>query len=62
VLSAGYGNDLSKTIEVSRNDQIEIDETIKKILPILRKMDPRLVFAALADIGIKVSKTDKEFS
>jgi hypothetical protein len=61
VLSAGNGNDLSKTIEVSRNDQTTIDETISKILPILMSMDSRLAFAALADIGIKISKSDKEF-
>ena len=62
VLSSGHGNDLSKMIEVSKNDQIKIDETAGQILPILRKMDSRLVFAVLADIGIKVSKTDKEIS
>jgi hypothetical protein len=55
VLSAGQGNDLSRTIEVSKNDQSKIDATVTLILPILEKIDPRLIFATLADIGIKVA-------
>ena len=62
VLSSGHGNDLSKTIEVSINDQAMIDKTIGQILPILKKIDSRLAFAALADIGIKISKSDQEHS
>ena len=60
VLSAGQGNDLSETIEVSKNDQATIDQAIKQFMPILRKMDSRLVFATLADLGIKFSKESKD--
>ena len=59
VLSAGQGNDLSRTIEVSKTDQSKIDATVTQILPILEKIDPRLIFAALADIGIKVAQKDE---
>ena len=62
VLSSGHGNDLSKTIEVSINDQAMIDKTIDQILPLLKKMNSRLAFATLADIGIKISKSDQEHS
>jgi hypothetical protein len=60
VLSSGQGNDLSETIEVSKNDQASIDQAIKQFMPILKKMDSRLVFATLADLGIKFSKDCKE--
>ena len=59
VLSAGQGNDLSRTIEVSKADQSKIDATVTQILPILEKIDPRLIFATLADIGIKVALKDE---
>ena len=59
VLSAGQGNDLSRTIEVSNADQSKIDATVTQILPILEKIDPRLIFATLADIGIKVALKDE---
>ena len=60
VLSSGLGNDLTKTIEVSTKDQQKIDQTISQIMPILKDIDPRLVFATLADIGIKVSQVNQE--
>ena len=60
VLSSGQGNDLSETIEVSKNDQASIDQAIQQFMPILKKMDSRLVFATLADLGIKFSKDSKE--
>jgi hypothetical protein len=56
VLSAGQGNDLNKTVEISKTDQTEIDAAIKQILPILENIDSRLVYAALADLGIKFSQ------
>jgi hypothetical protein len=59
VLSAGQGNDLNRTIEVSKADQSKIDATVTQILPILEKIDPRLIFATLADIGIKVALKDE---
>ena len=60
VLSAGFGNDLTKTVEVSIKDQQKIDQTINQIMPILKNIDPRLVFATLADIGLKVSQENQE--
>ena len=60
VLSAGLGNDLSKTVEVSTKDQHAINQTISQIMPILKNIDPRLVFAALADIGLKISQESQE--
>ena len=60
VLSSGQGNDLSKTIEVSKNDQAAIDQAISQFMPVLKKMDSRLVFATLADLGIKFSLDSKE--
>jgi hypothetical protein len=60
ILSSGQGNDLSETIEVSKNDQATIDKVIDQLLPVLKKMDSRLVFATLADIGIKFSQDRKE--
>jgi len=60
VLSSGQGNDLSKTIEVTKNDQATIDQAITQLMPVLRKMDSRLVFATLADLGVKFSKDSKE--
>jgi len=62
VLSSGLGSDLAKTVEVSTKDQLEIDQTTNLIMPILKNIDPRLVFAALADIGIKLSQEKKEIS
>ena len=62
VLSAGLGNDLTKTVEVSTKDQQKIDQAISQIMPILQNIDPRLVFAALADIGIKISQENKEIT
>ena len=59
VLSAGQGNDLSRTVEVSKTDQSKIDAAVAQILPILEKVDPRLIFATLADIGIKVAEKDE---
>jgi len=59
VLSAGQGNDLSRTVEVSKTDQSKIDAAVTQILPILEKVDPRLIFATLADIGIKVAQKDE---
>jgi hypothetical protein len=55
ILSAGLGNDITKTVEVSTKDQQRIDQTISQIMPILKNIDQRLVFATLAEIGIKVS-------
>ena len=60
VLSSGQGNDLSKTIEVSKNDQAAIDQAISQFMPVLKRMDSRLVFATLADLGIKFSQDSKE--
>ena len=60
VLSAGFGRDLTQTVEVSSNEQNEIDQTISQILPILKNIDSRLIFATLAEIGIKISKKNKE--
>ena len=60
VLSSGQGNDLSRTIEVSKNDQVAIDQAISQFMPVLKKMDSRLVFATLADLGIKFSQDSKE--
>jgi hypothetical protein len=51
---------LSETIEVSKNDQATIDKVIDQFMPVLKKMDSRLVFATLADIGIKFSQDSKE--
>jgi hypothetical protein len=62
VLSSGLGNDLAKTVEVSTKDQLKIDQTTNQIMPILKNIDPRLVFAALADIGIKLSQENQEIS
>lgn len=62
ILSAGLGNDLAKTVEVSTKDQKKIDQTISQIMPILKNIDPRLIFATLADIGIKVSQENQETS
>ena len=62
VLSAGLGNDLAKTVEVSTKDQHKIDQTISQIMPILKNIDPRLVFATLADIGIKISQEKQEIT
>lgn len=62
VLSAGLGNDLTKTVEVSTKDQQKIDQTISQIMPILKNIDPRLVFATLADIGIKISQENQEIT
>jgi hypothetical protein len=59
VLSAGQGNDLSRTVEVSKTDQSKIDATVMQILPILEKIDLRLIYATLADIGIKISQKDE---
>jgi hypothetical protein len=59
VLSAGQGNDLNRTIEVSKTDQSKIDATVTQILPILEKIDTRLIFATLADIGIKIAQKDE---
>jgi hypothetical protein len=59
VLSAGQGNDLSRTVEVSKSDQSKIDAAVTQILPILETVDPRLIFATLADIGIKVAQKDE---
>ena len=60
VLSSGQGNDLTKTIEVSKTDQVTIDQAVKQFMPVLKKMDARLVFATLADLGIKFSQDSKE--
>jgi hypothetical protein len=62
VLSSGRGNDLAKTVEVSTKDQLKIDQTTNQIMPILKNIDQRLVFAALADIGIKLSQENQEIS
>jgi len=58
VLSAGQGNDLSRTIEITKTDQKKIDETVTQILPILGKIDPRLIYATLADLGIKFASNE----
>lgn len=58
VLSAGQGNDLSRTVEITKTDQKKIDATVSKIVPILEKIDLRLIYATLADLGIKFA--DKE--
>jgi hypothetical protein len=60
ILSSGRGNDLSKTIEVSKSDQAAIDHAIKQFMPILKTMEERLVFATLADLGIKFSNESKD--
>ena len=41
-------------------DQATIDKAIDQFMPVLKKMDPRLVFATLADLGIKFSQDSKE--
>ena len=60
VLSAGQGNDLSRTVEISKTDQTKIDATVTKILPILENIDPRLIYATLADLGIKFAAKEDE--
>jgi len=60
VLSAGQGNDLSRTVEISKTDQSKIDATVTQILPILEKIDPRLIYATLADLGIKFAEKEDE--
>lgn len=60
VLSAGQGNDLSRTVEISQTDQAKIDATVRQILPILERIDPRLIYAALADLGIKLAYKQDE--
>jgi hypothetical protein len=60
VLSAGQGNDLSRTVEITKNDQNKIDATVTQILPILEKIDSRLIYAALADLGIKFASKEEE--
>ena len=60
VLSAGQGNDLSRTVEISKTDQTKIDATVTQILPILAKIDPRLIYATLADLGIKFAGKEDE--
>jgi hypothetical protein len=60
VLSAGQGNDLSKTVEITKSDQNKIDATVTQILPILEKIDSRLIYAALADLGIKFASKEEE--
>lgn len=58
VLSAGQGNDLSRTVEITKTDQKKIDATVTQILPILEKIDPRLIYATLADLGIKFASNE----
>jgi hypothetical protein len=60
VLSAGQGNDLSRTVEISQSDQMEIDSTVAQILPILEGIDSRLIYATLADLGIKLAGKNDE--
>jgi hypothetical protein len=60
VLSAGQGNDLSRTVEISQTDQAKIDATVSQILPILERVDPRLIYATLADLGIKLADKQDE--
>ncbi len=60
VLSAGQGNDLSRTVEISQTDQTKIDATVTQILPILEGIDPRLIYATLADLGIKLASKNNE--
>lgn len=60
VLSAGQGNDLSRTVEISQTDQTKIDATVTQILPILESIDPRLIYATLADLGIKLAGKNDE--
>jgi hypothetical protein len=60
VLSAGQGIDLSRTVEISKTDQAEIDAKVTEIFPILQKMNRRLIYAALADLGIRFSTNEDE--
>jgi hypothetical protein len=60
VLSAGQGNDLNRTVEISQTEQTKIDATVNQILPILESIDPRLIYATLADLGIKLSGKSDE--
>lgn len=60
VLSAGQGNDLNRTVEISQTDQAKIDATVTQILPILERIDPRLIYATLADLGIKLADKEDE--
>ena len=60
VLSAGHGNDFSRTVEITKTDQKKIDATVTQILPILEKIDPRLIYATLADLGIKFASKEDE--
>jgi len=60
VLSTGLGNDLIRTVEISQTDQIEIDATVTQILPILESIDSRLIYATLADLGIKLAAKKDE--
>ncbi len=60
VLSSGRGRDLNRTIEISKADQLKIDHTVTKILPILESIDPKLIYATLADLGIKFASKEDE--
>jgi hypothetical protein len=60
VLSSGRGRDLNRTIEISKADQSKIDKTVTKILPILENIDPKLIYATLADLGIKFASKEDE--
>jgi hypothetical protein len=60
VLSAGQGNDLSRTVEISKSDQKQIDTTVTQIMPYLKDIDPRLIYATLADLGIKFANKEDE--
>jgi hypothetical protein len=60
VLSSGRGRDLNRTIEISKADQSKIDQTVTQILPILENIDPKLIYATLADLGIKFASKEDE--
>jgi hypothetical protein len=60
VLSSGSGNDLNRTIEISKADQTKIDQTVIRILPILENIDSKLIYATLADLGIKFASKEDE--
>jgi hypothetical protein len=62
VLSSGQGKDLSRAIEISQHDQSKIDAAVSKILPILTGIDSRIVYAALADIGVKFAVNEDEIN
>lgn len=59
VLSAGQGNDLTKSIEISTSEQEIINIKVKELMQLFYNLEPRMIYAILADTGIKVSEKDE---